>query len=121
MDDILAVSPGQFSQISGLSLSTVRRRIRDGSLPAIQLGGFRTRWMVAIQAIRSAAVRANHDDAGLPAASVSAPLNGAATIQRDASGNDGTPERSRPNRPDCDVRPRGPRPRWMITDSDLSS
>jgi hypothetical protein len=29
----------EFSRISGLSVSTIRRRVRDGSIPAIQPGG----------------------------------------------------------------------------------
>jgi hypothetical protein len=37
------ISLAQLSAISGLSASTLRRRIKDGSLPVIQPGGRRSR------------------------------------------------------------------------------
>lgn len=36
------LSPQDFAQLAGLSLSTVRRRIHDGTLPHWQPGGKRT-------------------------------------------------------------------------------
>ena len=37
------LSYGELSARTGLSLSTLRRRVKDGSLPCIQLGGPRSR------------------------------------------------------------------------------
>ncbi len=36
-------SPAEFAELSGFSLSTVHRRLADGSLPRLQLGGKRCR------------------------------------------------------------------------------
>jgi excisionase family DNA binding protein len=45
------LSLAQFSTYSGLSQSTLRRRIRDGSLPAIQPGGPGTRLVIPRDAL----------------------------------------------------------------------
>jgi excisionase family DNA binding protein len=47
------LTPAQFAQRAGLSLATVRRRIRDGSLPTYQPGGPRTAIRVPASALRS--------------------------------------------------------------------
>jgi hypothetical protein len=47
------VSPREFSHFSGLSLSTIRRRIRDGSLPVSQPGGSRTRVLIRRDALET--------------------------------------------------------------------
>ena len=40
------ISIDQLSDVSGLSVTTLRRRTKDGSLPAIQPGGPRTRLLL---------------------------------------------------------------------------
>lgn len=41
-----ALSPKEFTQLSSLSLSTVRRYVRDGVLPSLQPGGRRCRVLI---------------------------------------------------------------------------
>lgn len=41
-DDSQFFTLAEFSKVAGLSLSTIRRRIADGTLPAWQPGGMRT-------------------------------------------------------------------------------
>ncbi|QDU61031.1 Helix-turn-helix domain protein [Planctomycetes bacterium Pan216] len=47
------LSPAEFAKLFRLSLSTVRRRIKDGSLPAIQPGGKRKHWRIDVVQFRS--------------------------------------------------------------------
>lgn len=56
-------SPQQFSALTGLSMSTVRRRLRDGSLLAVQPGGFRKGWLIDLAAFRKSC---RLDDVGQP-------------------------------------------------------
>lgn len=44
----------EFSQTTGLSQSTIRRRVKDGSIKVIQLGGKRCRILFPIQALEQA-------------------------------------------------------------------
>lgn len=77
-------SPMEFARLTGLSLSTVHRRIRDKSLPVLQLGGPRT----AIRIPRAALLRAHE-----PPSSSEPPA---------PSLTEAPPKRRR-----------GPRPRWV--------
>jgi len=47
----------QFSQIAHLSEATIRRRIRDGSLPFVQPGGKRTKILIPADAFCRLATR----------------------------------------------------------------
>lgn len=49
MADFIDIS--EFSRRSGLSMSTIRRRIKDGSIPSWQPGGPGTRTMIPISSI----------------------------------------------------------------------
>jgi hypothetical protein len=88
------VSPQEFHQLTSWSESTVRRRIRDGSLPVIQPGGPRTLILIDLAALSGAAhaamTGANPVSAAAPAAEPH---------------QDGNPILPIP-------RPRGPTPRW---------
>lgn len=44
-------SPKEFSLRSGLSLATIYRHLRNGSLPFVQLGGFRHRILIPCDAL----------------------------------------------------------------------
>ena len=88
------VSPKDFTLLSGLSLSTVRRYLKDGRLPKIQLGGVGCRVLIPRDAVeqylRSAA---NSDECVGPSPA-------------DACDD------SKPT--DCNQhRQHGPTPRWM--------
>jgi hypothetical protein len=63
--EIKFVSPEQFSQISGLSLKTVYRRIWDGSLGAVQPGGPKTRWLIPGDVLENA--HAGPETSSIPA------------------------------------------------------
>jgi len=61
------VSPQEFSAISGLSLATVYRRLRDGSLPSIQLGPKKSRVLISLDAAeRLVSAAPNAGDPSLP-------------------------------------------------------
>ncbi|WP_254509345.1 hypothetical protein [Anatilimnocola floriformis] len=47
------VSPAKFSELSGLSLATVHRRLADGTLPKKQYGGKRCRVLIPLSALCS--------------------------------------------------------------------
>lgn len=51
--DIDHVSPARFSELSGLSLATVHRRLADGSIPKKQYGGKRCRILIPLSALSS--------------------------------------------------------------------
>lgn len=65
----------ELAKLSGLSLSTLRRRVADGSLPVIQPGGHRTRMLFLPDVLESLsrprkaaadeALEANHESAAL--------------------------------------------------------
>lgn len=40
------LTPAEFAKFSGLSISTVRRRLKAGRLPGIQSGGPKTLWKI---------------------------------------------------------------------------
>lgn len=80
------VSPAQFSELSGLSLATVHRRLADGSIPKKQYGGKRCRIMIPLSALSSRPLEQK------------API-----IASDANQNTALPVRS------------GKAPRWMNT------
>jgi hypothetical protein len=46
LDVVQLLSPKEFGQVARMSLSTVRRRLAEGALPAIQLGGPGTMWQI---------------------------------------------------------------------------
>lgn len=48
------LSLSEFSRLTGLSPSTIRRRVRDGSIRALQPGGRRTRLLFTVSALDSA-------------------------------------------------------------------
>lgn len=52
-DPIVAqfLSPARFAGMSGLSLATVYRRLTDGSLPSVQLGGKSSRRLIPVDAL----------------------------------------------------------------------
>lgn len=82
----------ELSAIGGLSVSTLRRRVRDGSLPFIQLGGSRSRLLFRRDVLDRLA-----DPAGAPPAQAA-----------DAPAHDDDANRPQPARPLS-----GPRPRWQ--------
>jgi hypothetical protein len=45
------LSPAQFSELTGLSPATVGRRLADGSLPKVQIGGKRCRILIPRSAL----------------------------------------------------------------------
>lgn len=47
------LSPEEFCQLTGWSDSTVRRRLKYGSLPAVQPGGPRTMWLIDAEAFQN--------------------------------------------------------------------
>ena len=49
-------TPAQFAQMTGMSLSTIRRRLRDRDLPAIQVGGPGTAWLIDVVAFQALSV-----------------------------------------------------------------
>lgn len=84
------LSPEQFSILSSLSIATVRRYVRAGKLPHIQLAGPRGRILIPSNALVSPALTLAEAE-GLPP-------NGSTTV-------DGSRERVPPRRP-------GPSPAW---------
>lgn len=89
------VTPKQFAGITGFSLKTVRRRLKDGDLPAHQPGGRRTRWLIDLQAFEAEQNVAPQEPA---------------TCEEVPPELTEKPESKRV----VDVaRPSGPRPRWM--------
>lgn len=88
------VSPEEFGRLTGWSASTVRRRLKDGSLPAIQPGGRRTLWLIDIeefQAIQAPAQLAEPQPA---------PSNSKSTVDQEAEAAGS-------------ARLPGPRPGWL--------
>lgn len=63
-----AVSPEEYAHLTGLSLSTVRRYVRDQRLPSVQPGGRRCRVLIP----RTALVHVSPTDQGLGAQAASA-------------------------------------------------
>src|SRR4051794_28418383 len=61
------VSLKEFSRLTGLSLTTLRRRVKDGSLPCKQLGGRRCRLLIPRDALETLdkSVAATSSDAEL--------------------------------------------------------
>jgi|SRR5579863_2396394 len=57
--DVQFVSVAEFSKLSGLSPSTIRRRIDDGSLPKVQLGGPGMRLLIRRDALDLLTTRAS--------------------------------------------------------------
>src|SRR5688572_29451287 len=64
MESRRLLSPEKFAQVTGISVKTVRRRLRAGKLPADQSGGPGTLWLIDydafLQRIRGAAVDSQH-------------------------------------------------------------
>ena len=89
------VSPERFRQITGWSESTIRRRIRDRSLPAVQPGGPRTLILIDLAALNGTARGA------MP---VAGPESSDATPAGEPNLDD--------NPTDPKSRQRGPTPRW---------
>lgn len=83
------VSIAQFAALSGVSESTVRRRIKDDTLPARQFGCVRCRWLIPRDALDL--------------------LRGAEPVPRPQPVNPPSPPPVSPERP----RLAGPRPGWM--------
>lgn len=81
----LYVSPQEFAELSGLSLSTVHRYLKSGRIEFVQPGGPRSRILISRHALQKKTPEA--DKGGTPGDSTSA---------------------------DTDKQPvSGPRPRWM--------
>ena len=51
----IAISPEEYADRTGLSMSTVRRYLKAGRIPAAQLGGFRCRWLISTAALSTLA------------------------------------------------------------------
>lgn len=91
--DIRYVSIDELHKLSGLSLSTLRRRIKDGTLRPIQPGGPRTRLLFRADVLEQFAVPS--------------PLGPNQTTERaEESERESIDTRS-------SVRNPGPRPRWL--------
>jgi hypothetical protein len=88
------VSPQEFGQLTGWSPSTVRRRIRDRSLPVIQPGGPRTLVLIDVASLSAAQAASSRADSG----SAEVAPTGEPYV-------DSIPIDPKP-------RPRGPIPRW---------
>lgn len=88
------LSPQEFCRLTGWSASTVRRRLKDGSLPAIQPGGRRALWLIDVEAFQ-----AGHGPAQV-AELQAAPSNSKSTVDQEA---DATSSARLP----------GPRPGWL--------
>ena len=86
------LSPQEFSELSGLSLATVRRYLRSGRLPSRQPAGHRGRILIPADALELVIV-------------ATPPVE---TSQAPAAPS--TPATTRP--PVTPARPPGPRPRW---------
>ena len=86
------LSPAQFAQVKGLSLSTVRRYLKRGLLSSIQPGGARCRVLIPRNALDSLPTGLNATAAGSDQA-----VSKASSLST------------------CDERPRlsGPTPRWL--------
>lgn len=87
------VSIAQLSAISGLSVSTLRRRLKDGSLPFLQPGGTRSRLLFRRDVL---------DTLARPAGE---PVSAQSTARQAVCPESVTPEAS--------LALPGPRPRWM--------
>ena len=83
------VSVEEFARLTGLSVSAVRRRVRDGSLPVRQYGGRGKRVLIQLSA-----------------------LGQAPPAQQDRIGECPANEADRPSLPAAAGRLPGPRPRW---------
>jgi hypothetical protein len=90
------LSPQEFSQLSGLSLTTVHRYLRSGKLRHLQLAGPRSRILIPIDALEASTVATPGPAAAetTAAATSSANLPPPATLSRLS----------------------GPRPRWARRD-----
>jgi excisionase family DNA binding protein len=84
------LSPADFARLSGLSLSTVQRYLRDGKIPYLQPAGRRGRILIPLQAFE----RAVHD------------VN---ALEVGASADESSTTSSSSDEP----RLPGPRPKWM--------
>jgi hypothetical protein len=82
------ISPAEFAARSGLSVVTVRRRVRDRSLPAVQPGGPRTRVLIPVDALVPVRVDAPADlaEPKPPLPTTPAPLPGPAPKWRQSAG-----------------------------------
>jgi excisionase family DNA binding protein len=90
------LSPAEFADLCGLSVETVRRRLRDGGLPRVQPGGPRTRLLIPADALDRALTAASAsgrpdtgpgpDTAPQPPPTSPAPLPGPAPKWRRATG-----------------------------------
>jgi len=87
------LSPLEFCQLSGLSLATVHRYVKDGKLPFCQPGGHRTRILIPADAL----------DALSGGAASTGPAG--TTSAAKASANTATPGEKPAPLP-------GPRPKW---------
>ena len=88
------ISLEEFRRLTGWSASTVRRRLKDGSLPAVQPGGRRKLWLIDVEAFQAG--RAPARMAELQAA----PANSQTPVDQEA---DATSSARLP----------GPRPGWL--------
>jgi len=88
------LSPIEFSRVSGLSLSTVRRYLASGRLPKVQPGGRRCRVLVPREALEV----------------FQPPAESYATAQTEIREDDHSKGPS--SKPSSQPRTRGPRPRW---------
>jgi excisionase family DNA binding protein len=67
------LSPDEFAQVTGMSVKTVRRRLKAGKLPADQSGGPGTLWLIDYDAflaqISNGVSKPLHSKSALPEAS----------------------------------------------------
>lgn len=92
------VSPAQAAKILGVSPSTIWRRLRDGSLPYLQLGGKRKRVVI---------------DRALLNSPMESPIAPSSSVPQENVLLDGNPDSS--HLPSGE-RLSGPRPQWFSTD-----
>jgi len=63
-------SISEFSEQTGLSESTVRRRIREQQIPACQPGGTKTRWLIPADCLNQSSIHTSaefrRDDLSAP-------------------------------------------------------
>lgn len=93
------VSIAEFVRLTGLSDSTIRRRIRDGSLSAVQLGGRGTEWLIPGDALEQLARPQRESACAVPGESCD-------------RAKDAAPHPPDPPTPTRPAR-RGPKPTWQ--------
>jgi hypothetical protein len=119
------VSKGKFASLFELSLSTINRRINDGTLSAIQPGGPGTKWLIDLQRFMPASDRSPGGDknsaANSPAAAIGAPTVIRSDSNDSASAGQGAHSVNNETAKQAEsARLPGRRPKWLNTNEFLN-